>query len=62
MNQTDVELIRPELVSNKIIAYTVGMRPLTRKEFIREINLAREEGRQGNVISDEDLQKEIDTW
>ena len=49
-------------VNNEIVAYTVGMHPLTKKQFVEEINEARKEGIIGNVISDEDLQKEIETW
>jgi len=42
--------------NKKIIA------PLTCSEYIEEINIGLRQIESGDVLTDEELQKEIDTW
>lgn len=46
----------------EIVAYTVQGKPLTRKQYVHEIDKALKQIEQGKIISDEDMQKEIETW
>ncbi len=46
----------------EIVAYTMMGKPLTQKQYMQEIDLGLRQIERGETISDEDLQKEIDTW
>lgn len=45
-----------------IVAYTTSGEPLTREDFIKQVNTAYESAKQGKVIVTEDLLKEIENW
>jgi len=67
LSETDKERlfkrIQKELYENKkIIAYTTAGKPLTCSEYIEEINVGLRQIESGDVLTDEELQKEIDTW
>ena len=47
---------------NMIVAYTTAGMPLTQKQYIEKIEKAMEEADKGELITDEDLEKEIATW
>ena len=47
---------------NDIVAYTVEGFPLTRKQYREELNAAEIEVKQGNYISQEDLEGESEDW
>lgn len=55
--------MQEELDENqKIVAYTTAGKPLTRSEYIEEINIGLRQIENGDMLTDEELQKEIDTW
>jgi hypothetical protein len=55
--------IKKDLHQNsETVAYTVDGRPLTKGEYIEQINLGLRQIENGELITDEELQKEIDTW
>ena len=45
-----------------IVAYTVNGEPLTKMEFANQVNEAYADAKKGNVISTEDLLKQIENW
>ena len=47
---------------NEIVAYTTAGMPLTRKQYIEKIEKAIAEADRGELITDEELEKEIATW
>jgi hypothetical protein len=47
---------------NEIIAYTTAGKPLTRNEYIEQINIGLKQIKNGEVITDDELQREIETW
>ena len=47
---------------DEIIAYTVNGNPLTRNQYKIELTEAIEEINQGKFISQEDLEKESESW
>ncbi len=46
----------------EIVAYTTAGQPLTKDEYIEEINIGLRQIEKGEMITDDELQKEIDTW
>jgi hypothetical protein len=56
-----VETIENE-ISEPIIAYDVSGKPLTLKQYNEEIDKALVDFENGRYISQEDLEKEIDSW
>ena len=48
--------------SKNIVAYTTAGQPLTEKQYIAKIEKAIEQAERGELITDEELQKEIETW
>ena len=48
--------------NNEIVAYTTAGLPLTRKQYIEKIEKAIAEADRGELITDEELEKEIATW
>ena len=47
---------------NEIIAYTTAGKPLTKSEYIEQINIGLRQIENGEMITDDELQKEIETW
>ena len=47
---------------NETVAYTTAGKPLTKTEYIAQINIGLKQIEDGDVITDEELQKEIATW
>lgn len=47
---------------NEIVAYTTSGKPLTRADYRAELKESEEEIKCGEVISHEDLEKEIEKW
>jgi len=55
--------MQKELFQDKeIVAYTTTGLPLTRKQYIEKIERAISEVDGGELITDEELEKEIATW
>ena len=48
--------------SQNIVSYTNAGQPLTEKQYIAKIEKAIEQANRGELITDEELQKEIETW
>lgn len=46
----------------EIVAYTTSGEPLTKREYIQQINIGLKQIENNEVLTDEELQKEIDTW
>jgi predicted transcriptional regulator len=52
-----------ELHGNQtIVAYTTAGQPLTEKQYVTKIEKAIEQADRGELITDEELQKEIEAW
>ena len=52
-----------ELNENQnIVAYTTAGQPLTEKQYIAKIEKAIEQADRGELITDDELQKDIETW
>ncbi len=47
---------------DSIVAYSTSGEPLTRSEFINQVNTAYEAAKQGKVVTSEDLLKEMEHW
>ncbi|MCV2485373.1 hypothetical protein OD917_10590 [Flavobacterium sp. SH_e] len=47
---------------DEIVAFSVDGKPITRSEYKSELANAENEIRTGNVISQEDLEKESENW
>ena len=65
VEEQDLYLHTRKMLQNnypEIVAYTVLGNHLTQEQYLQEINLALRQIEQGNTISDEDLQKELETW
>jgi CRISPR/Cas system endoribonuclease Cas6 (RAMP superfamily) len=46
----------------KVVAYTTTGQPLSRKQYIEKIEKAIAEADRNELITDEELEKEIATW
>jgi len=67
LSDTDKERLyqrmQKELRENSnIVAYTTASQPLTEKQYIAKIEKAIEQAERGELITDEELQKEIEMW
>lgn len=66
INDDKIELFESLLESqseeNEIVAYTVKGEPLTKKQYIQEIEESEKDIAAGRVISASDLLKEIKNW
>ena len=67
LSDTDKERLylrmQKELHENqKIVAYTTSGQPLTEKQYVEKIERAIKQADRGELITDEELQKEIETW
>ena len=47
---------------DEIVAYSACGNPLTKSQYIEKINKAIDQAERGDLLTDEELQKEIDTW
>ena len=47
---------------DEIVAYTTFHKPLTKNEYIEQINNGLRQIENGEMIADDDLKKEIETW
>lgn len=47
---------------DEIVAYTTSGEPLTKAQYIEKIEIAIAQAERGELITDEELQKEIETW
>lgn len=50
------------IVSEPTVAYDTAGKPLTLKQYNQEINKGIDDFENGRFISQEDLEKEIDSW
>ena len=66
VNDDRIELFESLLEShseeNEIVAYTVKGEPLTKKQYIQEIEESEKDIEAGRVISASELLKEIKNW
>lgn len=68
LNTADENLLKivKEAIDNyneeEIVAYSVDGKPLTRKEYNQKISAAVLDFKKGNYTTQEDLEKEIDSW
>ena len=46
----------------KIVAYTTAGQPLTQSEYVEQINIGLRQIENGEMITDDALGKEIETW
>ena len=44
------------------VAHTTTSKPLTKSEYIEQINIGLRQIENGEMITDRELQKEIETW
>ncbi len=44
------------------VAYTLEGKPLSKREYEKELKIAKDEIIQGKFTSQEDLEKEVETW
>ncbi|MGB0879169.1 MAG: hypothetical protein ACPGTO_01230 [Polaribacter sp.] len=56
------ELLDVYLSDNKIVAYTVKGKPLTKKMYIKKVKEAESSVKSGNYTTVEDLEKEAENW
>ena len=47
---------------DEIVAFSAYGKPLTKKQYIEKIEKAITEADRGELITDNELQKEIETW
>jgi len=47
---------------NEIVAYTTAGKPITKNEYVEQINIGLRQIENGEMITDDELQKEIETW
>jgi hypothetical protein len=55
--------IRKDLYhDNEIVAYSTAGKPLTRNQYVEQIKIGLKQIANGEVITDNELQREIETW
>jgi len=47
---------------SEVVAYTTAGKPLTRNEYVEQINVGLRQIESGKVIADDELHREIETW
>ncbi|MDR1918732.1 MAG: hypothetical protein LBQ65_03680 [Tannerellaceae bacterium] len=62
MEHLNVAEIYCEDKDSEIVAYTTAGKSLTRAQYIEEINIGLRQIENGELLTDDELQKEIDTW
>jgi len=48
--------------TQNVVAYTTAGQPLTEEQYLAKIENAIKQADRGELITDEELQKEIETW
>ena len=56
------QLLRSEKDDKEIVAYTIKGKPLTKKEYIKQIKEADASINAGEYTTVEDLEKEVQNW
>jgi hypothetical protein len=57
------QLMEKELYKkNNIVAYTTSGKPLTKSEYIEQINIGLRQIKNGEMVTDEELRIEMETW
>lgn len=55
--------IKEELYHDReVVAYSAAGKPLTRYEYVEQISIGLNQIKNGEVITDYELQREIETW
>lgn len=65
MNVSKISLldkINDILDKEMIVGYTADGKPLTKQAYNKRLLLAEEQIASGNIISQEDLEKEVENW
>lgn len=62
LNEDEFVETTENVVSEPIVAYDTTGKPLTLKQYNQEIDKALDDFENGRFISQEDLEKEIDSW
>ena len=62
LNEDEFFETTENVVSEPIVAYDTTGKPLTLKQYNQEIDKALDDFENGRFISQEDLEKEIDSW
>lgn len=62
LNEDAIVETTENLASEPTIAYNTTEKPLTLKQYNEEIDKGIEDFKNGRFISQEDLEKEIDSW
>lgn len=60
--ETIINKIDEILENEMIVGYTAEGKPLTQKEYNQRIDIAEKQLKNGEVISQEDLEKESENW
>ena len=56
------DLLSTGMVKEPVVAYSVDGEPMTKKDLIEDLLAAKERARNGDTISQEDLEKEAESW
>ena len=67
LSETDKERLyqrmQNELLgSQNVVAFSTAGKPLTQKQYIEKVSKAIDQANRGELITDEALQNEIETW
>lgn len=57
-----LEKINSILDEEMIVGYTVGGKPLTKKEYNDRLLVAEQQIQEGNYTTQDDLEKEVENW
>lgn len=57
-----LEKVNKLLEKEKIVGYTVEGKPLTKESYNARLRLAEKQIRTGEIIKQEDLEKEAESW
>ena len=49
-------------LENEVVAYSFAVKPLTKNEYKEQIEIGLKQIANGEVITDDELQSEIETW
>lgn len=60
--ETIINKIDKMLENEMIVGYTVDGKPLTKKEYNLRLAIAEKQIENGEIISQEDLEKESESW
>jgi hypothetical protein len=54
--------IKQEFYRDEVVAYSADRKPMTRAQYVEKIECAIAQADSGELVSDEELAKEIETW